>query len=102
MRKNLDNGAMLMHELNQIVIQESERQNILHSKHSASQIISTSLEINSVKEAVKNDMTKHNLCMNCMTYRFTHILYIILSFLFREISINYYIAVCNMHIQELG
>ena len=55
-----------------------------------------------MKEAVKNDMTKHNLCMNCMTYRFTHILYIILSFLFREISINYYIAVCNMHIQELG
>ena len=50
MRKNLDKGsisdAALMHELNQMVIQESERQNILHSKHSASQIISTSLEIN--------------------------------------------------------
>ena len=87
MRKNWDNVAIsdaaLMHELNKMIIQESERQAILLSKDMVSRIISTSLEINSGKEAVKNDMTKHNQCINCMTYRFTHILYIILSFLFR-------------------
>lgn len=60
MRKHLDNVAIsdagLMHELNQIIIQESERQSKLQSKHSVSQISCTSLEINSVKEAVKNDL----------------------------------------------
>ena len=60
MRKHLDNVAIsdaaLMHELNQIIIQESEKQNKLQSKHSVSQISSTALEINSVKEAVKNDI----------------------------------------------
>ena len=64
MRKNWDNVAIsdaaLMHELNKMIIQESERQAILLSKDMVSRIISTSLEINSGKEAVKNDMTKHN------------------------------------------
>ena len=60
MRKHLCNVAIsdaaLMCELNQSIIQESERQNKLQSKHSVSQISCTSLEINSVKEAVKNDL----------------------------------------------
>jgi hypothetical protein len=62
MRKHLDNvnisNAALIHELNQLIIQESERQNKLQYKHSVSQIspTCTPLEINTVKEAVKNDL----------------------------------------------
>jgi hypothetical protein len=50
--------AALMHELNQIIIQESERQNKLQYKTPVSQIspTCTPLEINTVKEAVKNDL----------------------------------------------
>lgn len=60
MKAHLDNvkitDATLMHELNQITIQESERHNKLQAKHSVSQINSNSVEINAVKEEVKNDL----------------------------------------------
>lgn len=60
MNAHLDNvkisDATLMHELNQIIIQESERHNKLQSKHSVSQLNSNSVEINAVKEEVKNDL----------------------------------------------
>jgi predicted secreted protein len=59
MRTHLDNvnisDAAFMHELNQLIIQESERQNKLQYKHSVSQLspACTPLKINTVKEAVK-------------------------------------------------